>query len=132
MYIDRYVYNTLSRFVRRIKMQISTVMVSVGAMGVLGGMTIMLGDPLNRLMGGIIGLLGLVVCVGAYIKVLSDDRKELDRQRNEMEYTERMSSGIETMSAGIKTMSRNISNLVEEIRKDRNQREKEGNAKKCQ
>ena len=99
-------------------MQLGNIMVSLGAMSVLVGLTIMFNDPANKVIGGVIALLGLAICIGAYVKVQADDRKELDRQRNEMGYTEKMATRIEDMSKNIKT-------LIKEIRKDRKERGKD-------
>ena len=86
-------------------MNISGVMVSIGAMGVLVGITIMLFDPTNKLIGGIIALLGLALCIGSYFKVIADENKKR--------------SIMARMVSGIETMGQNINTLIEEIRKDR-------------
>ena len=115
MYIDRWVYNTLSRFARRIKMNRSVVTASFSGVAMLFGLTVMLFDEPHKLYGATIVLLGLLASLWSNKQVLADDRKELERQRKEMRHAERMVSGIETMN-------KNIGDLVNEIRVDKAER----------
>lgn len=93
-------------------MQIGNIMVSVGGMAVIGGLTIMIADKPNATIGGILTILGLILCIGAYAKVKSDDEKELKRQRDEF-------NRLDDISKGINGMSNNIGSLINEIREDR-------------
>lgn len=93
-------------------MQIGTVLVSLGSMGVLAGITLILSSKADVNTGSLIGLIGLAVCVGGYIKAQYDDQKELNRQRNQRNLGKDILSGIDDLN-------KNVSNLVDEIRQDR-------------
>jgi len=93
-------------------MNISGVMVSIGAMAVIAGLTIMWNDPTHHTLGGIIALLGLALSIGAYFRVVSEDNKKLEQERNELNLQQEIASGI-------KDMNKNINELTTEIRRDR-------------
>lgn len=95
------------------------ITVSIGAMGIVVGISIMVAsnDQSSKVAGAIIAFLGMAMCAWSYKLALDDDHREIDKQRDEVRSAKEMVSEL-------KDMNRNISGLVEEIRKDRNESDK--------
>lgn len=108
MFVVTYVYNTLNRLVRSIKMQANNVMASIGGVALLVGITITLLDPSIKGVGAFICGFGLAMCSIAYFRVQAEDKKEREKQRKEMRLTERMIEGIDKLND-------TVSNLLQEI-----------------
>jgi hypothetical protein len=118
MLIVTWLYNALNRWVRRVKVNRSAYAISFGGVAIAVGITIMLFDEPHKIWGGIIALLGIGMCYWSYTQIGAEEWKELKRQRDARNLGKDILSEIEDVN-------KNISNLVEEIRKDRTQKENE-------